>query len=66
MRYLCRLVTPPGGLIADPFCGSGSTGKAAIVEGFRFIGFDLDESSIAIARSRLAAVQRPLLTLDSP
>lgn len=43
MRYLCRLVTPPGGLVLDPFMGSGSTGVAAVLEGFRFIGFDLDE-----------------------
>jgi hypothetical protein len=38
MRWLCRLVTPPGGLILDPFCGSGSTGVAALAEGFRFLG----------------------------
>jgi DNA modification methylase len=40
MQYLCRLVTPPGGLILDPFSGSGSTGKAALREGFRFIGIE--------------------------
>lgn len=38
MRWLCRLVTPPGGVVLDPFCGSGSTGCAAVLEGFRFIG----------------------------
>ena len=37
MRYLCRLVTPPGGTILDPFVGSGSTGKAAKMEGFSFV-----------------------------
>jgi DNA modification methylase len=42
MRYLCRLVTPPGGIVLDPFMGSGSTGKAAIIEGFRFIGCEKD------------------------
>lgn len=40
MRYLCRLVTPPSGAVLDPFMGSGSTGKAAIIEGFRFIGIE--------------------------
>jgi site-specific DNA-methyltransferase (adenine-specific) len=42
MRYLTRLVTPPGGIILDPFAGSGSTGVAALQQGFRFLGFDLD------------------------
>ena len=42
MRYLTRLVTPPGGVVLDPFSGSGSTGVAAIQQGFRFLGFDKD------------------------
>lgn len=58
MRYLCRLVTPPGGIVFDPFMGSGSTGKAAIREGFRFIGIELDESYYRIAEARIAAVVR--------
>ena len=53
MRYLCRLVTPPGGLVLDPFAGSGSTGKAAILEGFRFIGIELDPTYAEIARKRI-------------
>lgn len=53
MRYLCRLVTPSGGVVLDPFMGSGSTGKAAIREGFTFIGIDRDEDSVAIARKRI-------------
>ncbi|MCM2569749.1 site-specific DNA-methyltransferase [Achromobacter xylosoxidans] len=53
MRYLCRLVTPPGGLVLDPFMGSGSTGKAAILEGFRFIGCELQAEYIEIARARI-------------
>ncbi len=53
MRWLCRLVTPPGGLILDPFCGSGSTGVAALAEGFRFIGIDQSEEYIALARRRI-------------
>lgn len=53
MRYLCRLVTPPGGLVLDPFMGSGSTGKAAILEGFRFVGCELSAEYIEIARARI-------------
>lgn len=53
MAYLCRLITPPGGLILDPFMGSGSTGKAAVQEGFRFVGIDLSEEFCAIAQARI-------------
>jgi site-specific DNA-methyltransferase (adenine-specific) len=53
MRYLCRLVTPPNGLVFDPFTGSGSTGKAAILEGLRFVGAELSEEYIEIARARI-------------
>lgn len=52
MRYLCRLVTQPGGVVLDPFCGSGSTGKAALLEGFRFIGCELQPEYATIARTR--------------
>jgi site-specific DNA-methyltransferase (adenine-specific) len=55
MRYLCRLVTPPGGTILDPFCGSGSTGKAALLEGFHFVGIEIEDESAAIARDRIYA-----------
>lgn len=54
MRYLCRLVTPPGGLVLDPFMGSGSTGKAAMLDGFRFIGVEREAESVAIAAARVA------------
>lgn len=54
MAYLCRLVTPPGGVVLDPFMGSGSTGKAAMREGFRFIGIEMDADYLAIAESRIA------------
>ena len=57
MRYLVRLVTPPDGLILDPFMGSGSTGKTAFLEGFRFTGIDLDPEHVAIARARLEHIQ---------
>jgi site-specific DNA-methyltransferase (adenine-specific) len=54
MRYLCRLVTPPGGIVLDPFMGSGSTGKAAILEGFQFIGIERDAEYLAIAEARIS------------
>ena len=54
MRYLVRLVTPPNGIVLDPFCGSGSTGVAAILEGFRFIGIDISEEYCEIAKRRNA------------
>ena len=56
MRYLCRLVTPPGGTVLDPFMGSGSTGKAAILEGFSFIGIERESEYVEIARARIEAV----------
>jgi DNA modification methylase len=54
MRWLCRLVTPPGGLILDPFNGSGSTGCAAVLEGFRYLGCELEAEYVEIARRRIA------------
>ena len=62
MAYLCRLVTPPGGVVLDPFMGSGSTGKAAVAEGFRFIGCELSDEYAQIAESRIthaAATAKP-------
>ena len=53
MRYLIKMVTPPGGVVLDPFTGSGSTGKAAILEGFRFIGCELTQDYIPIIQGRL-------------
>lgn len=55
MRYLCRLVTPPGGVVFDPFAGSGSTLKAARLEGFRAIGIEREAEYCAIAAARAAA-----------
>ena len=57
MRYLCRLVTPPGGVVLDPFMGSGSTGKAAVLEGFQFIGCEMSPEYMAIAQARIAAAK---------
>lgn len=56
MRYLVKLVTPPNGLVLDPFCGSGSTGKAALTDGFRFLGVELTEEYLPIIEGRLRFV----------
>ena len=53
MRYLCRLITPPNGTILDPFTGSGSTGKAATLEGFNFIGIEQSAEYAEIAKARI-------------
>jgi len=53
MRYLIRLITPPGGTVLDPFMGSGSTGKAAMLEGATFRGCDLDPDYLTIAEARI-------------
>jgi len=53
MTYLCRLITPPGGIVLDPFMGSGSTGVAALAEGFKFTGIERDAESLAIAQQRI-------------
>jgi site-specific DNA-methyltransferase (adenine-specific) len=54
MAYLCRLVTQPGGTILDPFMGSGSTGKAATINGFRFIGIERDPEYHKISEARIS------------
>lgn len=54
MRWLVRLVTPPGGVVLDPFLGSGTTGVAAHLEGFHMIGIEREEDYMAIARARIA------------
>lgn len=57
MAYLCRLVTPPGGIVLDPFMGSGSTGKAAMREGFHFYGIEMDAGYFEIASDRILAAR---------
>lgn len=54
MRWLVRMVTPPDGVILDPFLGSGTTGVAARTEGFRFIGIEQNPGYAEIARARIA------------
>ena len=67
MRYLCRMVTPPGGIVLDPFTGSGSTGRGAVLEGFRFIGCEMDADYIEISKARILAAEKayqPCLIFD--
>lgn len=67
MRYLVRLITPPGGTVLDPFTGSGSTGKAALLEGFSFIGCEMTPEYLPIAEARLVhALARYHSTLTPP
>lgn len=61
MRYLVRLVTPPGGVVLDPFAGSGSTGKAAFLEGFGFIGIEKELEYYEIMKCRVGKGQMKLL-----
>jgi site-specific DNA-methyltransferase (adenine-specific) len=58
MRWLAKLVCPPGGVILDPFTGSGSTGCAAVLEGFDFVGIEMEPEYVAIAERRLAYWER--------
>lgn len=57
MRYLVKLVTPPGGVVLDPFMGSGSTGKGAMLEGFSFVGIEMEEEYYKIAEARIKSAQ---------
>lgn len=53
MQYLVRLVTPPNGIVLDPFVGSGTTGIAAKLEGFNFVGIEQDAEYCKIAQARI-------------
>ena len=59
MKYLIRLVTPKGGIVLDPFMGSGSTGKAAVLEGMEFIGIEREPEYFEIAEQRIGHVNKP-------
>jgi site-specific DNA-methyltransferase (adenine-specific) len=65
MSWLCRLVTPPKGVVLDPFMGSGTTGVAALREGFRFVGCEREAEYVAIARRRIEE-DRPLFNRPAP
>lgn len=60
MRYLCRLVTQPGGVVLDPFMGSGTTGRACLEEGFAFVGIERDPEYFQLCKERMNRVQLPL------
>ena len=65
MRYLCRLITPPGGVVLDPFAGSGTTGIAAVVEGFGVVAFELDPEHAILADRRIHAAAAGGLRVDT-
>lgn len=58
MAYLCRLITPPNGTVLDPFMGSGSTGIAARLEGFNFVGMEMDEDYFKVAETRVKSYEK--------
>jgi DNA modification methylase len=62
MRYLTRLITPPGGLVLDPFMGSGTTGVACVYEGFRFIGIEQEAEYVRVARARIFYAKKEIDT----
>jgi site-specific DNA-methyltransferase (adenine-specific) len=59
MKYLIKLITPPGGIVLDPFNGSGSTGCAAVELGFEYIGCELDPAYVDITNKRIEAWNKP-------
>ena len=65
MRYLVRLVTPKEGIVLDCFMGSGSTGKACALEGFNFVGIDLDKDYCKIAKARIDKAIEDKRIMDS-
>jgi site-specific DNA-methyltransferase (adenine-specific) len=64
MQWLCRMVTPPHGLVLDPFLGSGTTGIAALREGFEFIGIEREPDYVEIARARIVG-DGPLFNVEA-
>lgn len=60
MQYLVRLVTPPKGIVLDPFCGSGTTGIACKLEGFEFVGIEQDAEYSKIAEARIESTKKDL------
>jgi DNA modification methylase/transcriptional regulator with XRE-family HTH domain len=64
MRWLVRLVTPPGGLVLDPFAGSGTTLEAAVIEGFRAVGIEREADYLPLIKARLSRPLQPTLSFD--
>lgn len=64
MRYLIKLVTPAGGIVLDPFTGSGSTGKAALLDGYQFFGIELTDDYLPIIQGRLDWAEQQLLEAE--
>jgi len=61
MRWLIRLVTPPGGIVLDPFAGSGSTLVAAVIEGRTCVGIEREAKYVEIIRGRLSQALQPVM-----
>ena len=53
MQYLVKMITPPNGIVLDPFCGSGTTGVACKLDGFKFVGLEQDPEYCKIAQARI-------------
>ena len=64
MQYLVRMITPPNGIILDPFSGSGTTGIACKIDDFEFVGLELDSEYVQIAKSRIEAFDVEKVFLD--
>lgn len=64
MQYLVRMITPPNGIVLDPFCGSGTTGIACKIDGFEFVGLELSEEFTEIANQRIKSFNEEKLLLD--
>jgi site-specific DNA-methyltransferase (adenine-specific) len=60
MRYLVKLVTPPGGTVLEPFAGSGTTAEACVLEGFRCIAIEMTDDYLPLIIQRLERVERGL------
>lgn len=65
MRWLIRLITPPGGVVLDPFAGSGTTGEACVIEGFRSVLIELEPKHAELITARLSKGIAPTLDLFS-
>ncbi|NDC55075.1 MAG: site-specific DNA-methyltransferase [Planctomycetia bacterium] len=64
MQYLVRMITPPNGIVLDPFAGSGTTGIACKIDGFNFVGLELSEDYTKIANARIESFQEENVFVD--